>query len=448
MNESHMVLVTENSLKYIKSTATVVELATAWFSWLNRYLQYHLPHDFGMSVADYLMDGTQKDSESRKDIFKLMLSTENTSFITYNVKVFIDSWELLSPIEKNQMIDLLKENRKDSLWIKAISISRSTTPTEIQQELFGEMLFDKSIDDIVDTLKKTNLLEPCLNIYCGYPQPLWWNGYHHQNRKFWNNIIIEVLGRSVFDQSFNIAVREFVDLLYNHEYHILENMYEIYETVLMKNEVKRKLTFERLLYVTINQNQSNKKMWDLLIENSTEEELDVYFERIIDDIELVQYWQTNRGDLYELFDEETIYTKIIPKLKMDNLIFTEIFTLINMIDFLNTQKKLFEGYLTEDLSERFQKINVSELQRVQSELDQNFEYFNKLFINHYETNPPRMSLTNTFLKNKLIKYGFISQELTKLIEKNRIRLNDATENREEKYDDHYDLSNWFYAYND
>jgi len=448
MDEGHMVLVIENSLNYIKSTVSVVELATAWFSWLNRYLQYHLPHDYGMSVADYLMDGTQNDSESRKDIFKLMLSTENTSFITYNVKVFIDSWELLSPIEKNQMIDLLKENRKDSLWIKAISISRSTTPTEIQQELFGEILFDKSIDDIVDTLKKTNLLEPCLNIYCGYPQPLWWNGYHHHNRKFWNNIIIEVLGRSVFDQSLNIAVREFVDLLYNHEHHILENMYEIYETVLLKNEVKRKLTFERLLYDTIDQNQSNKKMWDLLFENSTENELDVYFERIADDIELVQYWQSNEDDLFELFDHKTIFTRIIPKLEMDKLIFTEINTLIHMIESLNESKKLYEGYLTEDLSERIQKLNESQLKHVQSEIDQVFEIFNKIFIKHYETNPPRMSLTNTSIQNVLSKYGFTSQVLKKLIEKNRIRLIDATKNRKEKYDDHYELTNWFYAYND
>lgn len=59
-----------------------------------------------------------------------------------------------------------------------------------------------------------------------------------------------------------------------------------------------------------------------------------------------------------------------------------------------------------------------------------------------------MSLTNTSLQNVLSKYGFTSQVLKKLIEKNRIRLIDATKNRKEKYDDHYELTNWFYAYND
>lgn len=447
MDEGHMVLVTENSLKYIKSTASVVELATAWFSWLNRYLQYHLPHDYGMSVADYLMDGTQKDSESRKEVFKLMLSTGNTSFITYNVKVFIDSWELLSPIEKYQMIDLLKENRKDSLWIKAISISRGITPTEIQQELFGEILFDKNIDDIVDTLKKTNLLEPCLNIYCGYPQPLWWNGYHHHNKKFWNTIIIEVLGRSDFDQSFNIAIREFVDLLFNDQHQFIDNMYDFYENVLLKIELKRKLTFERLLYETINQNESNKKMWDLLIENSTEEEIDFYFKEIADDIELVQY-NLSDEDLFELFDQEIIFKRIIPRLDVDNLVFTEIEFFHHCMNVLINKKKFCESYLIEDISERIQEINKKALQDIQTEIDEVCENFSKIVISHYQTDPPRMTLTNKFLQMKLKNFRIASPNLKKLIEENRIRLIDATEKRKEKYDDHYDLINWFSAYND
>lgn len=441
MNEGHMVLVTDNSLKYIKSAAAVVELATAWFSWLNRYLEYNLPDDFGMSVADYLMDGTQTDSESRKEVLKLMLSTENTSFITYNVKVFIDSWEFLSQIERYQLVDLLKENREDSIWIKAISISRRITPIEIQQELFGEVIFDKSIDYIVDALKRNNLLEPCLNIYCGYPQPLWWNGYHHSNKKFWNTIIIEVLSRNDFDQSFNISVREFVNSLYNHEHHIIENMYEIYKNVLLTNETKRKLTFERLLYDTIDQNQSNKKMWDLLIENSTEEEIDFYFKKIADDIELVQYHQSN-NDLFELFDQEIIFKKIIPRLEMDNLIFAEIEILSRYMKCLINKKELCESYLSEGLSERIQKINKGELLDNQTEIDEVSEKFCKLFINHYQKNPPRMSFTNKLLQMKLKDFRIVSPILERLIEKNRVRLIEVTSTRREKYNDHYDLANW------
>ena len=310
MNEPHMVRVTDYSLKYINSEEKVVELATAWFNWLNRYLQYNLPHDYGMSVSQYLMNGTLNNSSYREGIVKLMLSTEKTSFVTSNVKEFIDSWNYLSDNEKVLVNDLLSSNRKDVKWIKAVALNRRIIPSEIQIEILGEAIENKDIAKIVDILIKKEILEQCLNVHCGYPQPLWWNGYHHNNYKLWDAVIVEILRRNILDKAFDIALRELIDLIYNYDNRRISNIYDIYIDLLKVKE-KRKLVFERLLYDTIDQNQCNKKVWDLLFEHSSDDEKENYYDKIVDNIELVQCYQLNDGDLFALFSKEIIFKKLL-----------------------------------------------------------------------------------------------------------------------------------------
>lgn len=419
IHQAHMVNTTNKSLKFIKNEEKIVELSTAWFSWLHRDLEHNLPDDYGMSVAEYLMKGTSVKSSFRQSIFEQMLLTQNTSFITTNVYIFIEYWDKLSDSEKQVLLNIYKSKRNDIKWIKSVSLNVEDIPKDIQVEILGQTIDDKNTSDIVDILIQQDLLEPCLNIYCGYPQPLWWNGLHHTNKKLWDDIIVEVLKRDKFDNSYNIALRELMDLLYNHDDRRIENIYEIYEEILLKDYKKRSLVFEKLIHVTATQNQSNKKLWDLLFEYSSQEEECFYYDRITEDIELIQYYQYGNGDLFELFDEEKIFKQIYPRLDSDN----EIIKFINR--FLSTYSSI---------------ISINEFANKDLELEK--ETFKNMLIDKLRKTPPRLFISNYIIQNSVKKLNIKSSELENLIEKNRVRLLDIASECRKKYNDNYDLDNW------
>lgn len=414
MDEPHMVKVTDYSLKFIKDTEKVTELSTAWFNWLDKYLQYNLPQDYGMSVARYLMKGTGDNYTSRENIFLMMVSTENTSFITTNISVFIDNWNNLSKKEKEILLELYRTDRTDIKWIKAVSLNRKAIPYEIQFEILGKSIDNSSITDVVDTLIEKNLLEQCLNIHCGYPQPLWWNGYHHTNYKLWDAAIVEVLRRNEFNKSFDIALREVIDLLYNNQVRRIPNIYDLYEQELLKNLHKRKLVFEELFYVTISQNQSNKKLWDLLIKYSCKEEIEYYFNKIAENIELIENYFTGNESLLELFDKSIISEEIYPRLEVDN-----------RIRIIGYKIHAMYGIL----------VDNNELEKIRIK-------FEEFMINIYKNNSPRLFLTNKLLRAYLLEMEINSPELDELMENNQERLRKIAQDLKNKCDENYSLEDW------
>ncbi|EJO5349357.1 hypothetical protein NRP93_003531 [Clostridium botulinum] len=442
MDEGHMVLVTENSLEHVNSVEKVVELATAWFNWLDRYLQYNMPQDYGMSVAEYLIDGTQYNSNDRKDIFKMMLLTDKTSFITTNIKVFIDSWKYLSDYEKNLVLDLLNSNRNDVEWIRAVALNRRNIPNEIQVVVLGQSIEEKNVADIVNILIEKNMLEQCLNVHCGYPQPLWWNGYHHINNKLWDAVIVEVLKRNDLNRAFNIALREIVDLLYNDDNRRIFNIYDIYMYYLLKEEEKRKLVFKRLLQETVSQNQCNKKAWDLLFEYSTDKEKEYYYDRIAEDIELIEYWQIGYGDLFALFDESIVYNKICPRLEIDKQVMNFSDMILRLYKLLEESENKYESYHSNEPRVSIENLDNEKNSYINLDLQQLRTKFNDTVIKIYNVNPPRLILTNKLVSYVNKKIGLNSTELEKVVEKNRRRLIDSTRELRKKYNDHYDIENW------
>lgn len=416
MDEPNMVNVTETSLKFITDPMKVVALASAWVNWLDAYSTHHYADDYGMSVVQYLMDGTKDQSELRRDIFDRLLSVSKTSFMTTNIKNFVDDWEYLSGYEKKHIIDLLNSEREDLKWLRAVVLNRDSIPREIEMSIFRKVLSEQNIDVIVDTLIDKQLLEPCLNVHCGYPQPLWWNGYHHNNYELWDPVILEVLMRECFDRSFEISLREFVDSLYNKSQRF-PNGIEIYVKLLNEGSKKRDLIFNRLFHETISQNQANKKLWDHLFENCSKDEMDNYISKIVDLIEGVQYHHMSYKDLYELFDSKIIFQEIYPRLEIDK----KLLYICNM------------HYELEDMKNRF-GIEVQD--------EETREGMSTLIQSIYESTPPRLSLTNKMVLHLMEKLGVVNKELNRLIEKNRKRLVGIGSNINTQFNDHYKLENW------
>ncbi|WP_440970905.1 hypothetical protein ACSS6N_09460 [Peribacillus frigoritolerans] len=408
IDEPHLVAVARESLDYIKDSNLIVQFATRWHQWLKSLNSKSYPDDYAMSVAAYLMEGTKNDSEGRAALFEKLLRDNETSLITTHLSHFVTYWYLLNEHEKSQILSLINSSRKDNKWLKAIALTGRHIPKEIQVSLIGEEITTKEPEYIIDKLSKIELLEPCLNVYTGFPQPLWWNGYHSKNGEFWDIIISEVLITKSIECSFRLALKEFIDELYNKTLRFEGGM-ELYSNLLEDEEIS-KIVFEELIFVSSTQNQSNKEMWDKFTEKSEFIQNPFYLDLVLQNIEPLQYQQLAYNDLLAYFDSVFIQKYIIPNFKTDETLFI----LINQ----------YKKYINDDVQDMSDKV----LGMI------------KFFL---EFNPPKLSLTNKITKYTLRELGVMDDSIEAIIERNRKSyINRENSTLYEK--SHYDLKEWQY----
>ena len=248
-----------SSLKFIKEEKEIIEFSQKWLIWAEKFkfLDEEICYEemeemkdsflkkwiYEFGIVCYLLRGINKENKSRIKLLQKIISTKKTILSTINLFICVNYWDELSENEKRLILELLKSDRKDIKWLKAISLNVNKTPKEIQNEILGKVINEKDLVEFVNSLIEKDILEECLNIYCGYSQPLWWAGYYHQNSKLWNNVILEVLKRNELNKSYEIALREFVDLRFNREEYNLK-IDRLLETIFDK---RSKLFFSEIL---------------------------------------------------------------------------------------------------------------------------------------------------------------------------------------------------------
>ena len=328
------------SLDYITEEKKVIEFAEKWLGWLEQFeipnteefydfLEKSKPYKHHFGVMIYLLEGIEKKDECRKELFQKILKTKSTFILTVNIWIAVNRWNDLYDDEKNMILNLLKSDRNDVKWIKAISLNIDNIPDEIQKEVL-EIEINQDIPKIVDKLIEENILEECLNIYCSYSQPLYWMGYHHQNSELWDEVILEVLKRDQLNKSYEIALREFIDWINKGEKENIENLLKIYSfEILNENTEKTKQVFREISYITVikgikiellNGNMiiwSGNILWEIFfnfIKNKSLIEYKKYLNNIVDEIELFERYQF----IDELFDKE-VFNEILDRLNNDKL---------------------------------------------------------------------------------------------------------------------------------
>ncbi|ASA24290.1 ATP-binding protein [Paenibacillus donghaensis] len=418
MNEAHMVKAARESLAHVDDLERIVQLASSWHRWLHHYSEHHLPEDYGMNVADYLLKGTGQAADVRAELFQELLSVRQTSLLTVTIGTLVDHWPSLSIGERAELIAVLQAKREDVRWLRGVALNRRIVPDEVQIAIVGEVLFGQEIGAVVDRLMAEGLLECCLNVHCGYPQPLWWNGYHHHNEKVWNRVIVEVLGRPPEGRCFDIALREFIDALYYKDTDRFQDGMAVY-TRLVANLAQRQKLFRQLLTVTATNNQSNKQMWDLLLAHSSEEERQQFFTLIAENIEAVQYQCDDRKDLLELFERDVVFGQLCSRLSIDHKVVDICFQYMNY-------------------AEQQATTSLADDEKHGQQLD-NFKTFISLV---YEHNPPRMTLTNRIVGKTLRKLRIADDEIDRLLEANRHQLIESGSEQARSFEDHYELEHW------
>lgn len=426
MNEPHMSLNIDRSLKYLNNQKEVVDVANAWIQWIHNYSKYHSVNDYGMSVLDYLITGTKNSACLRKGMIKKELKVNSTSLVTAHISHIVDLWDMLTDEERKDICEYLKnEMRGDMKWIQAVALTRKNVTKDIQIAITGNVFLDKEPKKIIDTLNKKNILTECLHIFCGFPQPLWFNGYHHSGKySLWDGVMMEVLKKDIVDENYNISLREMIDELYNNNDHRFVNGYDVYKEML-SDEEKRKQIFERLAYTSVTQNQDNKKMWDELLQACSEEEKKQYFLIISNFIEMVEYENMGYNGLLCEYELKDIVHYILPCFSSDQSIY-----------------KLSDAMLL--MYRNIQEMEVDESKKVK-------QLYETMVQENYKNDPPRLLFTNKIVNYTCKEMGGVSDVMQKVLEKNKKDFWDRYERVKETFEsncplkirEEYRLENWY-----
>lgn len=432
MHESHLCLNVERSLKYLKNQQEVVDIANAWLQWINNYLHYHSVSDYGMSVLNYLIIGTANANNLRKGILVKELGVNNTSLVTSHISHIVDLWDMLTNEEKSAICKYLSdESRSDIKWIQAVALTRKKVPKEIQIAITGTIFLDKKIEQIIDILNDKKVLTECLHVFCGFPQPLWFNGYHHAGEcLLWDGVMMEILKKPVSKECYNISLREFINVLYNRECRFI-NGYSLYQKMLCDNE-NRKQIFNRLAYTSVTQNQENKKLWDCLFLKCSDEEKAQFFSMISSFIEMVEQKNIGYNGLLCEYEFKDVVNYILPYFSSDKEIYELSCSILNIY---KMNWKIEKDLVIEDEFEIIKSV---------------IEVYEKKVEEIYEKTPPRLLFTNTIVECVCNEFGMQSDVIQKTLKKSKDDFWDRYDKIKEEFEkdcplkikDEFRLENW------
>jgi hypothetical protein len=402
-NEAHLYNTAMKSIDHIPSEQGN-QIAAAWLSWIEKSLKITLPHDYGLSVVDFLLKVTEHNASVRKELVKSLLTQEDTNFITVNLASFIDEWSVLDANEKDMILDLLRSDRKDARWLKAVALTRTQVPREIIHLLLGqESALTLPTEELLVRFPEGMLFD-CLSVYCGHPQPLWWLGYHHSTDKPWLYVLKSLLGKP-HHSCFNIALRE---MLAWADYDKWDDSLLYWKNLCrMADYDLRQLMFKKLLRWTSRNNKSYKQYWTALFDSMSDpEEYTSAVSQVVEFIEAVERFNPN-GELFELFGEGRFDRNFLPKLTSDSLVLT----------LWGMRSHFAEMGLSEELVEILQSL--------------------------YEKTPPRLVLTHDLVIEWAKEIGVQeSSEIIRLVKDVRSQTFDRGSKEHTLFDDHYELEDW------
>lgn len=420
INEHRMIYCLDKMLQHVQKQKLLINLLDAWYCWLGRVC---VADDYGMSIADYLVKYADPASEERFNFFCKLLGNTDTNYLTAYINHFVNSWSLLTETERDKVKAVLSSQRNDVKWLQAIVLTRDIVPACLQQVVLGVTLPD-SASVWIETLKHNDLLEYCLNIYCGHPQPLWYNGYHHKAKERWKKIIVELLKyeTELQDQVFQIAMREFVFT----EYSKMRDYEEYSEDVwkcLLSDKARRRIVFDYLLIATVTKNQNHVALWQNYFAHCTTVEIKESCKEIAKYIEAVEFYQ-DEEETVNMFGAKILLNYLYPLLKSDFEVFKMQVDIGNAIKELEQQKDT--DYRAKDFIESF-RLN-----------------FKEKIMGMYSGKPPRMKSTRSRVIDMMDRLHLECKEITDVLNERRKKTLELAnkQQKDKKFTDWYKLDNW------
>lgn len=422
MHEPHMDACMRKMAKYVKNPALLKPLFYAWNGWLSRV---SCPDDYGMCLAENILLYLPPDSDRFQLLCQMLETTDSTSLLTSHIRHITDGWKRLTSRERGLVKQLLAAPREDLPWLKAIVLTREQIPEELQAQILNHKPVN-SASEWLAAMRAEDLLQPCLNVYCGYPQPLWWNGYHHAARSRWDELIAKELETDCNTQgrTFQIALREFIQWEYDRSPRFQPYREALWETLLTDIQ-KKNAVFEQLLRTTVTTNQTNKELWDRYFQRCDDTERAASCRQIADVIESVEYFQDERGCL-ELFSGAIVEKYLYPLLPADEELKDLCFNVQKILRIFGipSEGRLFDSDDEENIPDKIAAL------------------FEAGVLGHYREEPPRMKLTDILVRGVMQDAGRKSEELNQQLEICRRARIECRSAQAERFQDAYPLENW------
>jgi hypothetical protein len=185
---------TYNDGRLVVSVSTAVEslapnqampLLKAWVARIRAQLFEQLPSDYELAVIPSLLDATATEPALRAGMVQELLEIDASGSRLVFSTDLVDRWSDLTDDERGALVGLLRSTEPGTRWAKAAAITRRAVPPEVEEAVLGgtEILSLGAAELVSKT--PLDLLEACLQLCVGAPQPLWWLGKHHPRSSPW-----------------------------------------------------------------------------------------------------------------------------------------------------------------------------------------------------------------------------------------------------------------------
>ncbi|PEC80021.1 hypothetical protein CN277_18450 [Bacillus cereus] len=280
-----------------------IDIAQAWYNWLERYIENKLPRDYGLGIANFLLKHIS-NPDYRYSLGKQLLHFDDSNLVTVSLTEYISAWDKLSVDERSELLNVFRTDRGDLRWLWAIVLTRRNVPQEI---LNLEPGVSKILSQPIETWSESfpdNVLNDCLAVVTGYYSIFDHIGLVETDYETWSKVTIQVFHKP-YHLAFPIAIKWVINKAFRGDFEkedaaTIENAWRN----LCGNTDKdiRDSCFNAILEETVRQNNPySEKLWVLFFEAIPEEEEHSYVAQIISHIERIS---RNCDWLGEIFGDE------------------------------------------------------------------------------------------------------------------------------------------------
>ena len=401
IKESDLYITIKEADKYV-SELKMINIIQSWIDWIDSNLIKTTLSDYALGVADIILTSKVISKEKRVCFLNQLLNKLDTNFIGTSLATYIDHWKTLCSKEKEYILNVIKSERKDIQWLKAIALTRKYVPLEIQELLLEGLNFDNySAEEILRSVPET-LIHDCLRVYHGYIGSL------STNNSFWENINLSLLKKPEH-HSFNLVIREWTYKMANGSYIDNDEQKNMEEWRLIcshEKEEVRETAFSYLLQwsskiVGVN----GRNLWIIFFEENYDK-LNEYIERIVGSIAPIEDRNKSLG---KVFGDKDFFGKILPKINPDYAIMGGILAI--------------------------EKLELGK--------NDTYDLIHLLIKEYYKIKLPKLLATNNFVENTFKNLGLeIDEEIRELIDQSLKEIQISEDSQYKKYKDHYELENW------
>jgi len=189
INDGRLYQATLDASRYLPFESSL-KVLLAWLGLLERIVSRQLSSDYMAGVCAILFKLTKSNAEARADFVSRLLRLHGTGGKLQVVANLVDEWDLLSELERKEVLTVLRGSTLDAKWLKGAALTRKEIPVEIERAVLqqGISLSEELPADLVEKLEP-DLLVAAASIYMGRPQPLWYLGTHHGGKKIWEPVV-------------------------------------------------------------------------------------------------------------------------------------------------------------------------------------------------------------------------------------------------------------------